>query len=263
MDPPVRLPLMAHRASAFLGDKFSTDHVFSPLHTGEPHVLKVQRLHNYLTSANEAAEMRLSTNLRSLAACSLVASAVASIPQRDTDWASIRCPQDSKSTLPTPTYGDTDAVFTVCTEQLIDAPLGLVYDALIDYGSYHLWNSFVVDVELSPGVKTPEDVYVDMPMTLVTCGIIPLVNTTSDEVVTVLDKNLPTWRSNVTVLGALIVAEHPNVLVDEGGGVTRYVSYETYYKNPLIVSLLAARPTLQRLFGQQGKDLKAYVESLV
>lgn len=65
------------------------------------------------------------------------------------------------------------------------------------------------------------------------------------------------------MLGALIVAEHPNILVDEGDGVTRYVSYETYYKNPLIVSLLAARPTLQRLFDQQGKDLKAYVESLV
>ncbi|KAK7740262.1 hypothetical protein SLS63_001462 [Diaporthe eres] len=207
--------------------------------------------------------MHLSAPLRSLAACSLVASAVASLAERDTDWASIRCPQDPKSTLPTPTYGDTDAVFTACTEQLISAPLELVHDALIDFSSYRLWNSFVVDVEVAPGVKTPGDVYIDMPMTFVTSGIIPLVNTTSDEVVTVIDKNLPTWRSNVTVLGALIVAEHPNILVDEGGGVTRYVSYETYYKNPLIVSLLAARPTLQRLFDQQGKDLKAYVESLV
>lgn len=142
--------------------------------------------------------MHLSTYFHSFAACSLVASAVASLPQRDTDWASIRCPQDSKSTLPTPTYGDNDAVFTVCTEQLINAPLEVVYNALIDYSSYSLWNSFVVDVEVAPGVKTPGGVYVDMPMTLITSGIIPLINTTSNEVVTVLDKNLPTWRSNVT-----------------------------------------------------------------
>lgn len=142
--------------------------------------------------------MHLSIYLRSFAACSLTASTVASLSQRDTDWASIRCPQDSKTTLPTPTYGDTDAVFTACTEQLINAPLKLVHDALVDFSSYRLWNSFVVDVEVAPGVKTPGDVYVDMPMTFVTSGILPLVNTTSDEVVTVIDENLPTWRSNVT-----------------------------------------------------------------
>lgn len=174
------------------------EHVFSPLHTGEPNALKVQRLHKYFTSANEAAEMHLSIHLRSFAACSLVASSVAFLSERDTDWASIRCPQDSKSTLPTPTYGDTDAVFTACTEQLISAPLELVHDALVDFSSYHLWNSFVVDVKVPPGVKTPGDVYVGMPMTFVTSGIIPLINTTSDEVVTVVDQNLPTWRSNVT-----------------------------------------------------------------
>lgn len=208
--------------------------------------------------------MHFPAYLRSIAACSLAAGlAAASPPRRATDWASIRCPQDSKSTLPTPTYGDADAVFTVCTEQLINAPSGLVYDALVDFSSYRLWNSFVVDVEVPPGVRTPADVYVGMPMTFVTSGIVPLVNTTSSEVVTVLDEGLPTWRSNVTMLGAPITAEHPNILVDEGGGVTRYVSYETFYKNPIILSLLASRPTLERLFEQQGKDLKAYVESLV
>lgn len=138
-----------------------------------------------------------------------------------------------------------------------------MYDALIDYSSYHLWNSFVVDVEVPPGVKTPKDVYVGMPMTLTTSGVVPLINTTSAEVVTDLGSNLPTWRSNVTIAGSLVVAEHPNILVDQGEGITRYVSYETYYKNPLILSLLAARSTLQGLFEQQGKDLKAYVESLV
>lgn len=225
--------------------------------------MKVHRLPKYLPNVNEVAKMQISACLRSFATFSFIASAVALPPKRATDWASIRCPQDSKSTLPTPTYGDTDAVFTACTEQLIHAPSKLVYDTLINFSSYHLWNSFVVDVEVPPGVTTPEGVNVGMPMTFVTSGIVPLVNTTSDEVVTVLDKNLPTWRSNVTVLGALITAEHPNILVDEEDGVTRYVSYETYYKNPLIVALLAARPTLQRLFDQQGEDLKAYVESLV
>lgn len=100
-------------------------------------------------------------------------------------------------------------------------------------------------------------------MTLTTSGVVPLINTTSAEVVTDLGSNLPTWRSNVTIAGSLVVAEHPNILVDQGEGITRYVSYETYYKNPLILSLLAARSTLQGLFEQQGKDLKAYVESLV
>lgn len=138
-----------------------------------------------------------------------------------------------------------------------------VYDALIDYSSYHTWNSFVVEVELPAGVKTPGDVYAGMPMNFTTSGIVPLVNTTGQEVVTVLDSNLPTWRSNITQLGALVVAEHPNILVYQGNGTTRYVSYETYYENPLILSLLAARSTLQRLFEQQGRDLKAYVESRV
>ncbi|KAK2607142.1 hypothetical protein N8I77_005844 [Diaporthe amygdali] len=207
--------------------------------------------------------MHLSAYLRYVSACSLVTNAVATPPKRAIDWASLRCPQDSTSTLPTPTYGDTDAVFTICTEELINAPPKVIYNTLIDYNSYHLWNSFVVDVEVPPGVNTPEDVYINMPMTLFTSGVIPFINTTSEEVVTGLEKNMPTWRSNVTMLGVLIVAEHPNILVDQGGGITRYVSYETYYKEPLILSLLAIKPTLQKLFEQQGKDLRAYVESLV
>lgn len=207
--------------------------------------------------------MQFSPFVRFTSACSLIVSAFAFSPDRAADWASIRCPKDSKSTLPTPTYGDTDAVFTVCTEELIYVPTNRVHDALIDYSSYHIWNSFVVDVELPPGVNTPEDVFVGMPMTFTTSGIVPLVNTTGEEVVTVLEGNMPTWRSNITVLGALVVAEHPNILVSQGHGITRYVSYETYYENPLILSLLAARSKLQGLFEQQGKDLKAYVESLV
>ncbi|KAG8164536.1 hypothetical protein KVR01_006454 [Diaporthe batatas] len=207
--------------------------------------------------------MHFSAFIRHLSACSLIASALALSPECAIDWTSIRCPKDSKTTLPTPTYGDTNAVFTVCTEEFIHAPPESVYDALIDYSSYHMWNSFVVEVDLPAGVKTPEDVYVGMPMNLTTSGIVPFVNTTSEEVVTVLERDFPTWRSNVTVFGALVVAEHPNILVNQGHGITRYVSYETYYENPLIPSLLVARSTLQGLFEQQGRDLKAYVESQV
>ncbi|POS75123.1 hypothetical protein DHEL01_v206486 [Diaporthe helianthi] len=210
--------------------------------------------------------MYFSTFIPCAFACSLIDSALAFSPESAVDWASVRCPQDSKTSLPTPTYGDTDAVFTVCTEELIHAPLKIekVYNALIDYSSYHVWNSFVIDVVLPPGVETPEDVYVGMPMIFTTSGIVPLVNTTGEEVITMLgDMDLPTWRSNITILGALVVAEHPNILVSQGPGITRYVSYETYYENPLILSLLAARYTLQGLFEQQGKDLKAYAESLV
>lgn len=207
--------------------------------------------------------MNLSFYLSSVIACCLVTGAAASLPKRATDWASIRCPQDSTLTLPTPTYGDIDAVFTICTEQLINAPLELVYDTLIDFSSYHLWNSFVVDVEVPPDTKTPEGVYIDMPMTFITSGIIPLINTTSAEIVTRLEKNIPTWRGNVIMLGVLIVAEHPNILVDQGNGTTRYVSYETYYNEPLLPSLLALKPALKRMFARQGKDLRAYVESRV
>lgn len=68
--------------------------------------------------------MHLSAYLRAVSSSGVLANALASLPRSGTDWASLRCPQDSKSTLPTPTYGDTDAVFTVCTEELIHAPVG-------------------------------------------------------------------------------------------------------------------------------------------
>jgi hypothetical protein len=68
--------------------------------------------------------MYFSVYLRFISVFSLITSSLASLPNYATDWASLGCPQDSESTLPTPTYGDTDAVFTVCTEELIHAPLG-------------------------------------------------------------------------------------------------------------------------------------------
>lgn len=191
------------------------------------------------------------------------------------DWASLRCPEnDSSAVLPTPTYGLAGAVFTVCTEQNISAPPELVYNTILDFRSYHLWNSFVVDVEdLPPNVtRTPENVYVGMPMTFVTQGIVPLINTTSSEIITVLGGPsssqdaggylFPVWRDNLTALGVLVQAEHPNVLVDIGGGLTRYVSYETYYQEIFVGALLLIRETLQERFVRQGEDLRRYVEGM-
>lgn len=188
-------------------------------------------------------------------------------PRYTTDWASIQCPENSTSALPTPTYGNASAVFTVCAENLISAPAELIYNTLIDFDSYHLWNTFVVDVEVPSNVSTtPEDVYVGMPMTFTTTGLIPLFNNTSDEIVTVLEDDfgaeylLPAW---VAAWDGLVVSEHPNILVSQGGGVTRYVSYETYYQAPLAIPLIALRSSLQKQFEQQGEDLRNYVESLV
>lgn len=188
----------------------------------------------------------------------------AHISSRDaTDWASLHCPEDSSSVLPTPTYGYTSAVFTVCTEKLINASAELIYNTIIDFRAYPLWNSFVVDVNLPGNVtETPEDVYIGMPMTFTTTGLIPLINTTSDETVTVLDSRTDSGYSLAAWEG-FGFSEHPNILVDQGGGVTRYLSYETYYYALLATPVLALRPALQDQFEKQGQDLLTYVHSLV
>jgi hypothetical protein len=209
--------------------------------------------------------MLIQTSLIS-AALHVLWAAVAESSDARIDWASLHCPKNNVSTLPTPTYGTHGRVWMICTELVIDAPPQKVYDTLIDFRSYHLWNSFVVDVQLPPDVTTtPDDVYEGMEMVFTTTGLIPGVNTTSDEVLTVLQDDagegyiLNAWRSNVFHNGSLSRAEHPNILTSAEGG-TRYVSYETYYEGlatPLIETL---KPQLQAAFDRQGADLKAYLE---
>ncbi|ETS81108.1 hypothetical protein PFICI_06110 [Pestalotiopsis fici W106-1] len=187
----------------------------------------------------------------------------------EVDWASLHCPDDDLTTLPTPTYGSEGAVFMACTELIIDASAQTIYDTLIDFKNYHVWNSFVVDVDVPPEVQeTPDDVYVGMPMTFTSSGLIPLINTTSDERITVLQDDsslgylMNTWRFDPAFNLSFAPAEHPNILTDAGDGKTRYLSYETYYAGlgtPLVLTL---KPQLQSSFDQQGLDLKAYVESL-
>jgi hypothetical protein len=65
-----------------------------------------------------------------------------------TNWASLHCPSNSSDGLPTPTYGSDQIVFTVCVKLNISAPLIDVYNA---------------------------------------AGVLPPFNTTSNEVLTVLD----------------------------------------------------------------------------
>jgi hypothetical protein len=55
-------------------------------------------------------------------------------------------------------------------------------------------------------------------------------------------------------------AEHPNTLVNVGGGVTRYLSFETYYVGTEMALVLPLKGNLQTAFEKQGADLKAYVE---
>lgn len=105
-------------------------------------------------------------------------------------------------------------------------------------------------------------------MTLTTAGLVSGINTTSDELITVLDDDvqkhylLNAWRFTGRINGSLSNAEHPNILTAETYGRTRYVSYETYYAGPATPLVLALKPQLQSQFEQQGLDLKAYVESL-
>ncbi|ORY58383.1 uncharacterized protein BCR38DRAFT_499937 [Pseudomassariella vexata] len=187
------------------------------------------------------------------------------LPRDIVDWASLRCPSDSTSKLPTPNYGSDNAVFMICTETIINASPQAVYNAVLDFKSYDVWNSFVFHVDLPANVTvTPEDVYVGMPMPLHTYGVLPLINTTSDEEMTVLDGCatdgclLTAWRSDVVGTKA----EHPSIVTDQGNGMSRYISYETYYEAILTPGVWTLKGQLQERFQQQGLDLKAYVEAL-
>ncbi|KAJ7348565.1 hypothetical protein DFH08DRAFT_866172 [Mycena albidolilacea] len=184
-----------------------------------------------------------------------------------TNWAFLHCPSNSLDGLPTPTYGSDQIVFTVCVELNISAPLIDVYNTILDFQGYPSWNTFVFAVDLPSNVTTtPMDNYVSMPMTFHTAGVLPPFNTTSNEVLTVLDYanaagySLSAWRYDDGLGGVGMRAEHPNILVDVGGGVTRYLSFETYYVGTETAVVLPLKGNLQTAFEKQGADLKAYVE---
>lgn len=205
----------------------------------------------------------------------------AAVRRGDTNinWGYIRCPAaNSLETLPTPTYPTEKGIFLVCTELVINASPQDVYHALFDFRAYPSWSSFVRDIALPPEVvKTPDDVRVGLVTRFTTTGIVPLINTTSVEIVTVMkgsfdmgeddddaSENPPylmaTWRYDDELHGTASRSEHPSILVDRGDGTTLYTSYETYFAGPGTLLLLPFKQTLQERYTQQGLDLKAYVE---
>lgn len=193
--------------------------------------------------------------------------------QAATDWAAIACPSDPNgdSILPTPTYGDTGGSFTVCAQQDISAVMQSVYYTLIDFKSYPLWNTFAFQIDLPANITTtPQDVYVGMPITQHSSGVIPLISTTDDLIVSVLDDDasqgylMSAFRSNTSFFGVLLPTEHVNILTSLTAGGTRYVSYQTFYEDEVGLENIEAllRGNLQSGFEQQGVDLKKYVESV-
>lgn len=188
---------------------------------------------------------------------------------KSVDWAAVRCPDSHTETLPTPTYGYDGGLFTVCTELIFDAPASAIYHALLDFQAYGSFSSFVIDIELPEDItKTPDDVYIGLEMVFTTQDIFPIFNTTSVEIVTVMDESeddgyvMTSWRYDDTLKGKFSRSEHPSILVDQGDGKTRYVSFETYYDDPGTLLLLPFWKNLQDGYAQHGKDLKRYVEAL-
>ncbi|KAK8061095.1 hypothetical protein PG997_015316 [Apiospora hydei] len=210
-------------------------------------------------------------------------------------WGNLRCPNNMSgqsnqtvTVLPTPTYGTKDRAWMVCSETLIRAAPRAVYDALLDFGRYRDWNSYVTDVEaVHPDPARLGPVYEGMELTFTFHGLGGEgVVTTGPEVLTVMRgvavtpcncTNPPdlasastkktdngylmnAWRSDLSVADELIRSEHPNVVTDAGEGYTRLVSWETYYDGKSTETFKLLRGQMQALQEQQGADLKAYLE---
>ncbi|KAI0551084.1 hypothetical protein F4679DRAFT_179456 [Xylaria curta] len=190
------------------------------------------------------------------------------------DYSGLACPSSSLSTLITPTYGEKGALFTVCSSIVINAPVSLIRNVILDFKSYGSWNSFVVSVSLPSNVtETPAHDYVGMPMVFTTSGLVAGLNTTSAEVLTVLDYAgtgddgkpylLAAWRYEDKLAGVGARAEHPVVVVDSGDGSSWYLSWETYYVGLLTPAIALLKSKLQSQFEAQSADLKTYVEGLL
>lgn len=166
--------------------------------------------------------------------------------------------------MTTPTYGTTGAIFTVCAQNLINTSPSPIYNALIDFPRYPAWNTFVYSVDMPAGVTSAKDVYVGMPMTFHSSGLLGGINSTSDERITYLEpKATPPfvgWRYDPgAIVGLAMQAEHVSLLQDLGNGSTKYVSWETYYGVGSVV-IAALKGSLQKEFEDQARDLKARLE---
>lgn len=197
----------------------------------------------------------------------------------------IRCNNNANNNnkLPTPTYGDKHIIFTICVEREILAPITQVYNTLLDFRLYSDWNSFVIDVQ--PSSSSSGNGEGEIPrgpaplgtkVKFITRGLIGSLNTTSEEIVTVDQKDIfsssssaegtssegtasrhaiNAWRYD----GVGQRAEHPNVLTDLGERGTRYVSFESYY-GLLAPVTEVLKGKLKSAFEAQADDLKRFVE---
>lgn len=190
--------------------------------------------------------------------------AAAAFREMPSTFAKTRCSDSSK--LGSPTYGSKGVVFTTCSEREIHAPIQTIYDALLDFSEYYNWNTFVIDVVVRPGGTPPPPGprEVGFGMTFTTKGILsPGLNSTSDERVTFAERDV-LGDGKVAILGWKYEgfgpeAEHTNVLVDLGGGCTRYVSWESYY-GPSASIVQSYEKNLAAGFQRQADDLKGLVE---
>jgi hypothetical protein len=169
--------------------------------------------------------------------------------------------------MTTPTYGTTGAIFTVCAQITIYASPIPIYDILIDFPRYPAWNTFVYSVNVPTNVSGAMDVYVGMPTTFHTFGLIPVLNSTSNERITYLEPAAEPpfvgWRFDPGVLGGLVMqAEHISLLQNLSDGMTKYVSWETYYGAGAL-TVLTLKENLQKEFEDQARDLKARVEGVL
>ncbi|KAF3061195.1 hypothetical protein GL218_04081 [Daldinia childiae] len=192
-----------------------------------------------------------------------------SLVSRQIDYGSLHCPTDPTSTLVTPTYGTKEAIFTICSELVLNTGPLTAYNAILDFKSYPQWNSFIIDVALPDNVtSTPDDIYVGMEMQFTSNGLIGTLNTTSTEVISLFDPSgaegylINAWHYDDGIGGVGSRAEHPNIFVDLGNGSTRYLSYETYYVGLSTGTISLLKLQLQHQWDIQARDLKAYVESL-
>lgn len=104
----------------------------------------------------------------------------------------------------------------------------------------------------------------------ITRGLIGSLNTTSEEIVTVDQKNIFASSSSEGTASRHAInawrydgvgqrAEHPNVLTDLGERGTRYVSFESYY-GLLAPVTEVLKGKLKSAFEAQADDLKRFVE---
>ncbi|TVY50461.1 hypothetical protein LCER1_G008523 [Lachnellula cervina] len=177
----------------------------------------------------------------------------------------LNCAPDN-GTMTTPSFGTTDAVFTACSQTTIDSAPSAVYGVLLDFPAYRAWNTFVYAVDVPCNVSRAGDVYVGMPMTFHSSGLLLGANSTSGERVTFVEPGaappFAAWRYDGGVLGGVVMdAEHVTVLEDLGDGTTNCVSWETYYGVGALLTL-ALKANLQTEFQNEVRDLKGRVEAL-